>query len=296
MEPRSLRVGPDGVIHSALRNQLAANPLHNLSYAQNVGYALPGFKPALASSESAGHDSILKGWQYLSPRGVTSLNVSNAGSSVAHAASAPVFPGLNHRTSSDVASAPTASGAAAAAAAAAASAAAIKAQKQSMHLVAPDSNGQRDLGLPVQGIQNSGLYQRLNPQQSRMSFESGFQSQQQSAWQQPHSATRSVAATNVAMYSRFAVTAPASSLPSDDYVPGDKIGFSATAATAASTFQLQPALAVSQKSNIHGAAAHTSDFLYNSSGGSSDKVRTGMCLVNCIYRLSYVPLSTNSML
>ncbi len=105
MEPRSLRVGPDGVIHSALRNQLAANPLHNLSYAQNVGYALPGFKPALASSESAGHDSILKGWQYLSPHGVTSLNVSNAGSSAVHAASAPAFPGLNHRTSSDVASA-----------------------------------------------------------------------------------------------------------------------------------------------------------------------------------------------
>ncbi len=157
--------------------------------------------------------------------------------------------------------------------------------QQSMHLVASDSNGQRDLGLPVQGIQNSGLYQRLNPQQSRMSFEAGLQSQQHSALQQPHSGTRSVAETNFAMYSRFAVTAPASSLPSVDHVPGDNLGSSATAATAAPTVQLQPALAVSQKSNIHGAAAHTSDFLYNSSGGSSDKVRTGMCMVNCLYRL-----------
>jgi hypothetical protein len=96
--------------------------MHNLSYAQNVGYALPGFNPTVASSESAWHDSILKGWQYLSANGVNSLNVSAADHATAlpsMMSSAAAFPGLNHKASAFALSTSAASSAAAAAAAAA---------------------------------------------------------------------------------------------------------------------------------------------------------------------------------
>jgi hypothetical protein len=260
MEPRSLRVGPDGAIQSALRTQLAANPLHNLSYAQNVGYALPGFTPTLASSESAGHDSILKGWQYLSPYGVSSLNVSNAGSSAPHAAATSAFPGLNYRATPAAASAPTAS---AAAAAAAASAAAIKAQKQLPRTVTLGSSGQPES--EPHGIPPMDPYQRLNPHQFRTSFDLGeLQSQQQ---QRP---VAGMSTSTSAMLARSAVTAPSSALPRADFVAGGEFGSAAAAALAAA--QLQHTLAASQQSNIRRSATTSSDFVSGRLSESSDRV------------------------
>jgi hypothetical protein len=266
MEPRSLRVGPDGVIHSATRNQLAANPLHNLSYAQNVGYALPGFKPTLASSESVGHDSILKGWQYLSPYGVSSLNVSNVGSSAGQAAGASTFPGLNYKASSASASAPTH---AAAAAAASASAAAIKAQKQST--VSVEGYSQHDVEHHV-NPKTSDLYHRLNSHQFRLSLDSAALSQHAQSGAPQFQSVPSVSASS-AMLSRSAVTALPSVKPWADFVPGGELG-SATAAAAAT--QLPHTLAVSQKSNIGRDPTTRSDF--SRSGESTDRV----CFVRCL--------------
>lgn len=176
MESRSLRVGPDGSIHSTLRDQLSANPLHNLSYAQNVGYALPGFKTTLATSESVGQDSILKGWQYLSASGVSSLNVSSAGgfSSAAHATGTSAFPGLNHMAPSMPASAPSAS---AAAAAAAASAAAIRTQQQSRHAVSLEGSSRPTFAL--QPEPTNGLSARWNAGAVQLSGDSVSQHQLQ---------------------------------------------------------------------------------------------------------------------
>ncbi len=266
MEPRSLRVGPDGVIHSATRNQLAANPLHNLSYAQNVGYALPGFKPTLASSESAGHDSILKGWQYLSPYGVSSLNVSNVGSSAGQAAGASTFPGLNYKASSASASAPTHS---AAAAAASASAAAIKAQKQP--IVSVEGYSQHDVEHHVNP--KSDLYHRLNSHQFRLSLDSAALSQHSQNGVPQFQSVPSVSASS-AMLSRSAVTAPPSVKPWADFVPGGELG--SAAAAAAEATQLPHTLAVSQKSNIGRDPTTRSDF--SRSSESSDRV----CFVCCL--------------
>jgi hypothetical protein len=264
MESRSFRVGSDGLIHSALRDQLAANPLHNLSYAQNVGYALPGFRPTVSSSESIGQDSILKGWQYLSASGVSSLNVPNAGSSsTAYAASTTAFPGLNHRVSSASTSASTA---AAAAAAAVASAAAVRSQKESRLAFTTENLGRIPEAPLVDA--SSEPHQRSTATQFRLSMDLGSQLQMQ---QNPLSHHPPAATTTPSSYlMRAAVTAPLPSKPWSDFVPGGDVG---AAAAAAASSQLQHTLAASHHSNIRRASASTSGVLLSShSGRSTDRV------------------------
>jgi hypothetical protein len=237
MEPRTLRVGPDGLLHSSLRDQFAANPLHNLSYAQNVGYALPGLNPTPALSESVGQDSILKAWQFLSPNGVSSLNVTGAtgvaaaASSAMHSGGTSAFPGVNFRSSAAAASASTA---AAAAAAAAATAAANRTQRHSLSAVAVGGTMQSSLALS--GVQASTL-----PNVSHMTQH--HQQQQQSVARDHSTADVSSSRTHI---SRAAVLGPPSSKPWADFIPGGEVG---AAAAAAASAQLQNTLAASLQSN-----------------------------------------------
>jgi hypothetical protein len=244
MEPRTLRVGPDGLLHSSLRDQFAANPLHNLSYAQNVGYALPGLNPTPALSESMGQDSILKAWQFLSPNGVSSLNVTGAtgvaaaASSAMHSGGTSAFPGVNFRSSAAAASASTA---AAAAAAAAATAAANRTQRHSLSAVAVGGTMQSSLALS--GVQASTLTNVSHVTQHHQQHHHHQQQQQQPVARDHSTADVSSSRTHI---SRAAVLGPPSSKPWADFIPGGEVG---AAAAAAASAQLQNTLAASLQSN-----------------------------------------------
>jgi hypothetical protein len=286
MEPRSFRVGSDGTIHSA-RDTFAANPLHNLSYAQNVGYALPGFKPTISSSESVGQDSILKGWQYLSASGVSSLNVSNAGSvpATAFVGAASAFPGLNHRISSATVTAATTAGVSAAAASAAAAAAASTAFKSHAHsrpAFALESISRPSFGPSVDPL--SDTLKRSNATQFRLSSDAATYLQHQQNPLPHHDPMADTPSSRAAAHVlRAAVTAPPLSKPWADLVPGSDLG--AAAANAAS-FQLQHTLVASQQSNIRRATGPNSDLLTSSrTGDSSDRVRSSF--ISCLHLMHF---------
>jgi hypothetical protein len=274
MEPRSFRVGSDGAIHSVLRDQLAANPLHNLSYAQNVGYALPGFKPTISSSENVGQDSILKGWQYLSASGVSSLNVPSAGAvpATAFVGAASAFPGLNHRASSAAAASSTSAAIAAAASAAAAAAASVafKSQTQSRPAFTLESISRPSTGPP--GLDpSSDAFKRSNATQFRLYSDPAAYSQPQQNPISLHNAVADMSSRAGTHIMRAAVTAAPSSKPWADLVPGGDVG---AAAASAASFQLQHTLAASQQSTIRRATIPTSEpFTSTRSGDSSDRVR-----------------------
>jgi hypothetical protein len=280
MQPRSIRVGADGLQHSSLREQL--HPLHNLSYAQNVGYALPGFSTTAASSDSLGQDSILKGWHLLSSSAVTSLNVPNGNapapaptppnlvhtSSALHHAAVPAFPGVNYRSSSAAASASTA---AAAAASAAAFAAANRAQKQSMHAVSLD--GSMQTRLPPTAPQPTALptvsHVPPQPQAERL----GALVQAAEQLPQHHSAHQ--VSSSRSNTSRAAAIAHPTPKPWADFIAGGEVG---AAAAAAASAQLQNTLAASLQSNIRRTLPSSHQAISDGGSAAGDRVRQSLLL------------------